>query len=375
MTMFQPATRSQSKLRMALYGVSGGGKTYTALAVASALAEHGRVAVIDTERGSASKYAGLFNFSVLNLLPPFTPQRYIAAIRDAEQSGFDVLIIDSLSHAWNGTGGLLEMVDTEARKSNSQNTYFAWRDVTPKQNAMVDAILQSKMHVIVTMRSKAEYVIEEREGKDGRKKQTPRKVGLAPIQRDGLEYEFDIQGMMTGDNDLIIEKSRCSDLNGITIHQPSTELADILRAWLSDGAPLPVTPSLEEIIASEQPEHESEQPEHEGEQEAEAQAAMQSITEADKHTVSALFARLDAIQKQGIDARATTATVKDKTAYGQALRTYIQQVNAQLMIRNLPLIDETLKLNPSELEVVKGVSRLVAFDSNFTTIEAQTTLV
>ena len=232
MALFKKATKTQSKLRMALYGVSGSGKTYSALSLATGLG--GRIALIDTERGSASKYAGRFNFDVLEMTPPFTPASYVQAIKAAEAEGYDVLVIDSLSHAWSGAGGALEMVDNAAARSSSKNTYTAWRDVTPQHNALVDAILQVRCHVIATMRSKTEYVMEP----DSRGKMMPRKVSMAPIQRDGMEYEFDVFGEMDINNNLIVQKSRCEALAGGVFNKPNGQVSDLLKAWLSDGAPV-----------------------------------------------------------------------------------------------------------------------------------------
>ncbi len=231
MATFRKATKQQAKLRMALIGPSGSGKTYTALKIATQLGD--RVAVIDTERGSASKYADKFEFDVLEL-DSFHPQRYIEGIQAAEAEGYDVLIIDSLSHAWAGKDGALELVDKAAKRMQSSNTFAAWRDVTPLHNALVDAMLQSRLHLIVTMRAKTEYIVEkdERTGKS-----VPRKVGLAPVQRDGVEYEFDVVADMDLDNTLIVSKSRCEALNGAVIAKPGKEVADTLKAWLTDGAP------------------------------------------------------------------------------------------------------------------------------------------
>lgn len=229
MTMFRKATKTQSKLRMALYGVSGSGKTYSALAIACGL---GRVAVIDTERGSASKYAGRFEFDVLDMQPPYTPARYVEAIHAAEAEGYDVLVIDSLTHAWSGSGGALEMVDNAAKRSASSNSYVAWRDVTPQHNMLIDAMIQSRCHVVATMRSKTEYVMETRNGK-----QVPVKKAMAPIQRDGMEYEFDIVAEMTAENEMIVQKSRMESLSGAVVAKPGAPVAELIRGWLSDGAP------------------------------------------------------------------------------------------------------------------------------------------
>lgn len=234
---FAKATKKAAKLRMALIGPSGAGKTYTALAIGTSLGE--KVAFIDTEHGSASKYAGRdgFNFDVLEL-DSFHPQTYIEAIKAAEQAGYDVLVIDSLSHAWMGKDGALELVDKAAKRSQSSNTFAAWRDVTPLHNALVEAMIQSRMHVIVTMRAKTEYVLE----KDDRGKSVPRKVGMAPVQRDGLEYEFDIVADMDLDNNLIVSKTRCNALVGALVNKPGADFANIINAWLSDGE-MPASPA------------------------------------------------------------------------------------------------------------------------------------
>ncbi len=180
---FQKAIRKQAKLRLALTGPSGSGKTYSALLLAKGIG--GRVAVIDTEHGSASLYADVLDFDVLNLAAPFSPERYIHAITDAAHSGYDVLIVDSITHEWNGKGGILEIHDAVTRAKG--NSYTAWAEVTPRHNAFVEALLQSPLHIITTMRSKQDFVLTERNGK-----QVPQKVGLAPIQRDGFEYEMTV---------------------------------------------------------------------------------------------------------------------------------------------------------------------------------------
>ena len=226
MSAFKKATKTQTFLRLALCGASGSGKTFTALTIAKALSD--RVAVIDTERGSASKYAGdVADFDTLEL-GDFAPKKYVDALRDAAKEGYPVVVIDSLSHAWIGRGGLLDQADARGGK------FDAWRHLTPQHNELVDAILAYPGHVLVTMRTKTEYVVEKDE-KTG--KMAPRKIGLAPVQKDGMEYEFDVVGYLDGDNTLRIEKSRCQPLNGAMIRKPGRELATTLRDWLSDGAP------------------------------------------------------------------------------------------------------------------------------------------
>lgn len=234
---FKKATKSQSRLRLAFIGPAGSGKTYSSLRVATALVEPttgSRIAVIDTERGSASKYAHRFSFDVLELTE-FSVENYIAAIHAAESAGYDCLIIDSLSHAWAGKGGLLEFVDTVTARSKSHNAFSeGWRAATPKHNELVDTMLQSPCHLIVTMRSKTEWVVE----KDAQGRSIPRKIGTQPIQRDGLEYEFDVVGDLDLDNRFVISKTRCEDLNGRIIEKPGEALAQTLLAWLTSGSPI-----------------------------------------------------------------------------------------------------------------------------------------
>lgn len=240
--IFKPATKEQSRLRMAIIGSSGSGKTMSALAIAQHLGNS--IAVIDTEHGSASKYADLFTFDTCEL-SSFHPQQYINAITEAEKAGYDVLIIDSLSHAWIGKDGALELVDRAAKRSPSANSFAAWRDVTPLHNKLVEAMLQCNCHLIVTMRAKTEYVMETNE----KGKTVPRKVGLAPVQRDGLEYEFDICGDMDLDNNLIISKSRCPTLSAAVIPKPGENLALTLKQWLKNGVPAKPRINREAIVA------------------------------------------------------------------------------------------------------------------------------
>jgi hypothetical protein len=229
---FAPASKRAGKLRMAIDGPAGSGKTYTALSIASALATP--VALVDTEHGSASKYADIFDFAVLEL-DSFHPERYMEAIGAAEAGGFGTLILDSLSHAWSGKDGVLELVDRAAKRSNSGNSFTAWKDVTPTQNALIERILASKLHIIVTLRVKTEYVIQTNE----KGRQEPKKVGLAPVQRDQLEYEFDVYGRLDNDNTMVITKTRCPALAGGVIPRPGAELAHTLSDWLSGAPPEP----------------------------------------------------------------------------------------------------------------------------------------
>lgn len=235
--MFKKATKAASRLRLGLCGTAGSGKSYSALRIAASLREGGKVAAIDTERGSLSKYADEFDFDVIEL-EQFAPEHFVDCIRAAERGGYDVLIIDSLTHAWSGIGGILDKVDNAAKRSNSRNSFTAWKEVTPQHNALVDAILRSSIDVIVTMRTKTEWVLEENE----RGKKEPRKVGMAPIQRDGMEYEFDVVGDMSAGT-LVVSKSRCKALAERSFHHPGEDIALELRAWLTDGVTPPAEPT------------------------------------------------------------------------------------------------------------------------------------
>lgn len=246
---FKKATKVQAKLRLAIAAPPGGGKTWTALTVAKHLG--GSVALIDTEHGSASKYANVFDFDTMEL-DNFSLDNYIAAIKAAEAAGYDILIIDSLSHAWVGAGGALEEVDRLKQASRSGNAFTdGWGKVTPKHNRLIDTILAVRMHVIATMRQKMSYELETVNGRSN----TPVKKGLAPIQREGMEYEFDIIGEMDPvDNTMRISKTRCPELAGKVFEKPGQELAAILKVWLSDGAPAETRPAipatLEEVVAN-----------------------------------------------------------------------------------------------------------------------------
>ena len=234
---FTKATKTQSRLRMAIAGPSKSGKTYTSLVFGVALANGGTLALIDTERGSASKYADLFEFDVLEL-DRFSPDDYIKGIRAAEGAGYTVLIIDSLSHAWEGKGGILEMHDDATKRSRSKNSWAAWREVTPQHRSLVDAILSSRCHVIVTMRSKMAYIQTE----DSRGKTTIEKVGMAPIQRQGMEYEFDIMASMDHEHNMHVGGSRCIAIDNTMVSKPTAEWFQVVRDWLTDGAPAPEKP-------------------------------------------------------------------------------------------------------------------------------------
>jgi hypothetical protein len=229
MSPFRKAERKKARLRLGLSGPAGSGKTYSALQIAFGLG--GKIALIDTEHGSGELYAHLGDYDVAGLAPPFTAEKYIQLIHDAEAAGYNVIIIDSLSHAWAGEGGLLDQQGKIA-DSGKGNSFTAWRTITPMHNALVEAMLQTPAHLIATTRAKTEYVLEKnRDGKD-----VPRKVGLAPVQRDGMEYEFTIFFDLSANHLASSSKDRTSLYDGRAPFVPTPEIGRDLLEWLEAGA-------------------------------------------------------------------------------------------------------------------------------------------
>lgn len=258
--LFQPAVKSQIKARVALDGPTGSGKTWTALKWATVLAgpdgakrrDDGlaRISFVDTERRSASLYAPHFTFDVANFSPPYDVARLIETLNAAEAAGYAVCVIDSWSHFWEGEGGVLDEVDAAAKRSGGGNSFAGWKHGTPLQRHMVDVILGLDMHVIVTMRSKMEYILTEYQGKDGKTRSRPEKVGMAPVQRAGVEYEFQIVGDMDLDHRITVSKSRC-DVLADRVVQPDreSEAAAEFLTWLDDGEPPPPRAAEDEVRA------------------------------------------------------------------------------------------------------------------------------
>lgn len=230
MAGFKKATKAQAKLRAAIFGPSGAGKTYTSLRVATGLAgDAGRIGVIDTERGSASKYSDRFEFDALELEDQ-TIQGYVDAIRLAAESGYAVLVIDSLSHGWQT---LLEEVEKLAKAKYRGNTWSAWSEGTPLQRKLVQAILTFPGHVLATMRSKTEWTTVD----DGRGKKSPQRVGLAPEQGKGVEYEFDLLVEISTEHIANVIKDRTGKFQDKLIDKPDERFGRELAAWLADGEP------------------------------------------------------------------------------------------------------------------------------------------
>lgn len=296
------AQRKRVKLKIGLSAPSGGGKTASSLILAYGLlkGEHpdwsddeiwAHIALIDTENGSGELYAGVTiggthigEYNVISIDPPYEPQKYIDAFSACKEAGMEVCIADSLTHAWSGQGGLLEKQGNISKRTG--NSYTAWREVTPLHNKMIDAILQTDMHFICTMRAKTEYVQE----KDNNGRTTVRKIGLAPVQRDGMEYEFSMFIDIDTDHQAYVSKDRTGVLDGeyFTI---TPETGEKLAKWLQTGAAPDSAPKVILTKADSTPKPEE--------------------------TLEALIPQIDAIAKElpelGVDKAIIAATVKDLT--------------------------------------------------------------
>lgn len=247
---FVKAVRQQLKLRMALQGPSGGGKTRSALEIAR---HFGKVAVVDTEARSASKYVGVngLQFDTDEVTENYHPRLVGEKIRDAASAGYDIVIVDSLSHFWSGPGGFLELVDQEVKKMRARggkaDSFAAWKDVDPIYKRMIQDILNAPIHVIVTLRAKQSF---EKQDDGGKTKVV--KIGLQPEMRDNFQYEMDIEGMLDMEQNLVIGKTRCDAIRGKLFHEPGREFAGHLIKWLGEGeapahvgVPEPITTSTD----------------------------------------------------------------------------------------------------------------------------------
>lgn len=225
MSRFTRAERKRAKLRLALAGVAGCGKTYSALRIATGMG--GKIAVIDTENESASLYANDFEFASTNL-NEHSPEAYIAAIQDAIKEGFDIVIIDSLSHVWDFCKA---EVDRVAEKTFKANAWAAWSKVTPRYNALIQCIVQSDIHVIATMRAKTETAQVEVNGK---KKIV--KLGMKVEMRDGIEYEFTtVVDIDHSTNGASVSKDRTQVLKGSENMMLDENIGKAMMDWLMEG--------------------------------------------------------------------------------------------------------------------------------------------
>ena len=227
----EKAQRKKLKSRILLQGVSGSGKTYSALVLARSLGK--KIIVIDTEDNSACLYENLCDFDVINMQPPYSPNNLVMAISQCESEGYDVIVVDSLTAFWAMTGGALEMVNKTAN-TQGKNSYTAWGDITPLQNKMIDKILHCKSHIICTARVKTDYVMEDYVSASGKTCQRPVKVGLKTIQREGLEYEFTIVFDVDRHHIATVDKTRADIFDGFS-ETITDEVGKKLLNWLDKG--------------------------------------------------------------------------------------------------------------------------------------------
>lgn len=225
----QQAERKQAKIKMGLQAPSGAGKTYSALLLAHGIiGDWSKIAIIDTENHSADLYAHLGNYQVLALEQPFTPERYMEAIEICEKAGMEAIIIDSISHEWEGNGGILDI-----HGAMMGNSFTNWAKLTPRHNAFIQKILQSSSHIIATIRSKQDYVLSEKNGK-----MVPEKVGLKGVTREGMDYEF----TLVFELDLKHQATSTKDRTGLFMDKPSFVITPAtgqrILAWCNSGKTL-----------------------------------------------------------------------------------------------------------------------------------------
>lgn len=243
MTQLRKAERKQVKMRIGLSAPSGAGKTYSALLLAKGLAgSWDKIALIDTENGSGELYSHLGEYNVITLNEPFEPEKYIEAIKACEDAGINTIIIDSITHEWSGKGGCLDLHEQVTAKMRIPNSFTAWAQITPRHQAFIEAILQSNCHIITTVRTKTDYVLTERNGK-----QVPQKVGMAAVTRDGFEYEL----TLSLDLDINHLATASKDRTGLFVDKPSAmiteETGKKILDWCLSGKEEPKVESVPDI--------------------------------------------------------------------------------------------------------------------------------
>lgn len=243
MVQIRKARRSATKLRLLLTGPSGSGKTWGALQIAKGIG--GKTVVIDTEEGSSDLYDHLHEFDVIDLRPPFTPERYIEAIAAAEAAGYEVIIVDSVTHCWSGTGGCLELLEEIAKAQFRGNTWSAFSVITPRWRTFVDKLLRSSAHIICSGRSKTETAQVDDHGK-----KKVAKLGMKLEARDGLEFEFTtVLDVIHDGHFATVSKDR----TGVFAGDPKPITVDTgrkLAEWLAgghepDAMPLKTSPAVD----------------------------------------------------------------------------------------------------------------------------------
>lgn len=230
--VIKKAERYNAKLRIGLFGASGSGKTTSALLLAQGLVDDlSKVVVIDTERGSADLYAHLGDYSTLSLEPPYSPERYIQALKECQNAGFECIIIDSISHEWDGKGGCLEIHES----MTGTNSYTNWGKVTPRHNAFIDSILDCKAHVICCSRVNDDVVLSLNE----KGKQIPEKVGLKAITRKGFDYEMTLCFDINAKHNVTSSKDRTGLFDKVPCFVITPEVGVLLKQWGNSGKEKP----------------------------------------------------------------------------------------------------------------------------------------
>ena len=227
----QKASRKKVKLKIGLFAPSGGGKTYSSLKMARGMCDSWEeICIIDTEKGSGELYSDLGEYNTIRLDAPYAPENYVKAIELAEKSGMKVIIVDSISHEWDGKGGILEIVSSAVG-----NSYTAWGKITPRHNKFIDAILSANCHVICCGRTKQDYVLNERQNKNGRTVQVPEKVGMKAVTRDGFDYELTV----SFDIDINHQAHTTKDRTDLFSNEPefviNEETGKRLIEWVNSG--------------------------------------------------------------------------------------------------------------------------------------------
>jgi len=229
------SNRKQAKMKLAIAGPSGSGKTYSSLLLAFGLAENWNdIAVLDTENGSSDLYSDLGDYNVIALQSPYSPETYIQAIDLAENNGIKVLVIDSLSHCWEYL--------LQEHSNMLGNSFQNWGKITPRQNALVQRILNSNMHIIATMRTKQDYVLNQKNGKF-----VPEKVGLKIIQRDGVDYEFTLVFDVNINHQATAAKDRTGLYSDKSAFVISSKTGEEIKAWCESGSSLEIEPKAQDL--------------------------------------------------------------------------------------------------------------------------------
>jgi hypothetical protein len=222
------SNRNQTKIKLGIQGPSGSGKTYSALLLAKGMVdEWNQIVVIDTEHHAAHLYAHLGEYQVLPLEAPFTPERYMEALEFCETNGFKVIILDSISHEWNGSGGIIEI-----HGKMPGNSFTNWAKASPRHNSFIEKILQANCHVICTIRSKQAYVLNLVAGK-----YVPEKVGLKGITREGLDYELTTVFELDMEHKAKVTKDRTGLFSASNEYPLSTRTGQRIKAWCEQTQP------------------------------------------------------------------------------------------------------------------------------------------